>query len=49
MAKPVCMKNVLDACAGALAYYVTGWAFAYLVFFMQTGFAMLCAGSVRTK
>eukprot|EP00963_Diacronema_lutheri_P000386 scaffold24_cov341-Pavlova_lutheri.AAC.75 len=25
----ILIKNVLDACAGALAYYVTGWAFAY--------------------
>lgn len=25
----ILIKNVLDACAGALAYYVTGYAFAY--------------------
>ncbi|CAN8068497.1 unnamed protein product [Agarophyton chilense] len=27
--KNVLLKNVLDACVGALAYYMFGWAFAY--------------------
>lgn len=27
--KNVLMKNVLDACVGAIAYYLFGWAFAY--------------------
>lgn len=27
--KNVLIKNVLDACVGAIAYYIFGWAFAY--------------------